>query len=67
MSAPKIRSLPTSSYAVILNIAKNLGTRLGGKFEPPPRSNVSGSFSFYFKRFHSQSSINMSKDMCNSR
>ena len=31
----------------------------------PPRSNVSGSFSFYFVRFHSQSSINMSKDIRN--
>ena len=30
---------------------------------PSPRSNVSGSFSFYFARFHSQCSGSMSKDI----
>ena len=30
---------------------------------PPPRSNVSGSFSLYFERFYSQLSINMNKDI----
>ena len=30
---------------------------------PPPRSNVSNNFSFYFARFHSQLNGNMSKDI----
>ena len=39
----------------------------GGSCDPralnPPRSNVSGSFSFCIARFHSQGSGNMSKDI----
>ena len=47
-----------------VRMADAISYRVNGEF--PPRSNVSGSFSFYFATFHSPWSGNMSKDIYNS-